>query len=66
MGGMTEKPRRKRLPYRFGLRALLTLMLLACAFCGGWVANEWKHRRELERLEREALLNTLTSGLVAP
>ena len=61
---MSDKPR--RLGLRFSLRLLLTLACAVCIFFAGWSANEWKHRRELERLEREALLNILTSGSIAP
>ena len=30
------------------------LMVICSAFCGGWVANEWQHRRELERAQQQA------------
>ena len=50
-----DKPKRWR-PWQFGLRTLLLLMLVVASYLGGWMSNQWKRQRELERAkpEREA------------
>ena len=47
-----DKAKRWR-PWQFSLRALLLLMLVVVSYLGGWMSNEWKQQRELERSEQE-------------
>jgi hypothetical protein len=34
--------------FRFSLRSLMIVILVAAAFCGGWVSNEMRHRYVLK------------------
>jgi hypothetical protein len=43
---------KRRSPLQFSLRLLFQLILVAAAFFGGWVANDWKRERELRRLQQ--------------
>jgi hypothetical protein len=39
-------PRRKLRWLQFSLRSLLVLTMLLAAYLGGWMSNEWRHRRK--------------------
>ena len=51
----TQHDKAKRwMPWQFSLRALLMLMLVVASYLGGWMSNEWKRQREMERAKQEA------------
>lgn len=52
MTSQHDKAKRWR-PWQFSLRTLLLIMFGIACFLGGWTANEWKRRREMERAQQE-------------